>query len=174
MVLFQLRELIMNKDSENTPKCVSGSRSRIYGVAALCIIVLFVLYFILIDPLSSSKPKAPDLSRCTRLEVHFSQPIMEYLSLKGRLDPNFLDASEYEYIQSMKEFVVDDGESINHISHVVSSGRYNKAGKREINVAMYRFNVSITGYSDDERIEVIKMYKHRFVLDGELHALRWK
>ncbi len=146
-------------------------QSSIRKFGLLVVVVLFVL-FIYIQTTSLSLlsiidigPSPPDLSRCIHIEVVYRLPLIEYFPSISGFDPNLLSAAETAYLESLKGFVIDDKKSIRQIARAVNSGSYNEAGKKDINPAMYRFNVSVTGYRNDERIAIIKMYKLNFILD---------
>ena len=78
---------------------------------------------------------------------------------------NLCALHQMEYLQSTKNFVIEDKDSIKQIAQAVSLGKYKRGGSEEINAMMVAFKISVAGYRNDEHITTINMYQPSFILD---------
>ena len=156
-------ELCMENNTE-FQKDAANSKVRIFYIIALC----FILLSCQKQPSDTKRPdpKPPDLSRCTRLEVICSKPIMKLLRPLDNLGSDFFNAEQMEYLQTTRKFIIDDKNDIRQIAAAIHSGTFEEGGTKEINHVMLTFNKSIVGYHNDKRIATINMYLFDFILDG--------
>lgn len=118
----------MNADLESNSSCVSKSKSRIYGIVLLCLVLLSCqkqpsyTNQLSNTPLPSDTkrpgPKPPDLSGCTRIELRYNRPILRRFF--GSKPQNYLNEEEIEYVKSLDKIVFDDPEFIKTLAHNIS------------------------------------------------------
>jgi hypothetical protein len=146
----------MNEDSENTPKRVSVSKSRIFSILALCIVLLFIVFaaFGVYDQFfrKPPKPSPPDLSLCTHLEIICNPSIIEYFK-KFSLDSSFISNSDTKLLQPSEKIVIDNEKNIQTLAHAISSGSFKGFRK-----PFFMIPFSIIGYRNNERVICITNY----------------
>ena len=167
----------MNSTKRDNKENSSHFRIFIYGILFICAIFFTLLTCFLFqnqygqhqsmiqNPEILPNPSPPDLSCCTRLDVSCAQPILKHLHPLDDLGPDFFNDDQMEYLQSTKNFVIEDKDSIKQIAQAVSLGKYKRGGSEEINAMMVAFKISVAGYRNDEHITTINMYQPSFILD---------
>ena len=164
----------MKKDSKGSPKWVSVLNNLIYCIIALC----FVLMSCQKQPSDNNRPnpKPPDLSKCTRLEVICSMPIMKLLRPLKDLGSDFFNDEQMEYLQTTKKFIIEDKNDIRLIARAVSSGTFKEGGAKEVNLnpRFYAENMSVVGYRNHKQIVKINMYKSYFILNEDNQRFNYR
>jgi hypothetical protein len=95
-----------------------------------------------------SGPKPPDLSACTRLEVHDPRGVLNYVVANRELYPALFNRDEIELLQSFQSYVIDDPETIDAFARGIGQG-----------IAVLRppstsapLDIQIVCYRGDERV----------------------
>jgi len=152
----------MGTNPEDAKKSISDSKTRVYGIVALCVLLLYILMAALgiLKQIRQkpSKTSPPDLSRCTRLIVQYGSSLKDF-SLPIGFDPNFFSVAEIEHLQSLDKIINDAKKSIKDFARQVSSGSYefttdNDPGPIPIGKPTH----IVVGYRNDERIALVVMY----------------
>jgi hypothetical protein len=156
----------MGSGTPNARKHSFTRKFKVWGIVALCGILLCLLLAALgqLIPIDQklSVPSPPDLSRCTHLEIQCHPQIVRWFSFFEN-DPNFLSASEMEYLQSLEKLVIDDKKNIEALALQLNSGIYEGVVGLERPIPLKYF-LSIVFYRNDERIASIDMYDSDFIV----------
>lgn len=164
----------MSSDVADAGKHSLTRKFKVWGIVASCILLLCVLLTALsqLIPIVQklSVPSPPDLRRCTHLEIQCHPSIVQWFSMFNK-DPNFLSASETEYLQSLEKLVIDDKKSIESLALQVSSGTYEGVGPKGPIPLKYFFTLAC--YRNDERIASIKVYHPEFIVTENGHQFNY-
>jgi len=156
------------ENNKEFQKDLSDSKSRIYGIVAIC----FVLLSCQKQPSGTNQssdtnqpsvtkqpdPKPPDISDCTRIELRYSHPILgRFFGIKPQ---NFLNEEEIEYVQSLDKIVFDDQKFIKALAHDISMGTYGRPVEEGLGIPTTNI-MYLVCYRNDERITSFIWYPDR-------------
>jgi len=121
-------------------------------------------------------PSPPDLSNCTRIEVQYYPPTLDYFLHVSEFQ-DILSLAEMKYIQSLKTFVVSDQKRIKAFAHDISLGRYHGFRTDILTFGKY---VHITCYRNKKRVnsfivfgnDILTKYNRRFKYPPDLPNLK--
>ena len=137
----------MRYDADNSMTGISYAKFRVFTFFVPCFLLPAVLLFC--DGCDRDV-SPPDVSSCTRIEVRYPHPTVDYFLPSTGLQ-SVLSPDEKEYIKSIECFTVNDPERIKAFAQDVSSGLYDgrmwgRLIHRPVDVVCYRGNKRITSF----------------------------
>jgi hypothetical protein len=104
-------------------------------------------------PKTISRPRLPDMSDCTRIEVLFESSAWEYLNHSTDDYPLIFNPKETEYLRSIKKIVCNDKRTIAAYTSDLGNGIYSEFGLGRVSL-----DTRVVAYRDDEEILSFKFY----------------
>ena len=139
----------MPSNAQEHPRSTSP---RVPKVAyAFLLVAVALLYFL------AYRPKPPDLTACTRVEVQCGDGALNYFFPSTRMQESILNEAEKEYVRSHDTWTVTDQEQIKALAYQIGQGTYrgHVFGTTEIraNIVGYppsgrKISFSVTGGPD--------------------------
>ena len=102
----------------------------------------------------------PDLSNCTRIEIHWTPGILDHTAPESSIQRSIFSSDDKEYIQSFDTYIVTDSERIKAFANDVSQGAYDRRLRGELSK---KRTVHVTCYRNDERLTSFSVYGNRIV-----------
>jgi hypothetical protein len=171
----------VRSDGNSAKKHVSYSKYGVYGIATLCVPLLLVLPSCEEAPEPAGSPTSPpDLSRCTRVEIHYRPSTIEYFFASPNAQ-SVLRPAELRRLRSLETIVADDQEGLKALGLDLGVGFYEQveglpATNRAVHVVCYHNRRRLTSFvvfgslimTDDRRWFV---YPEAIDLSATLYAL---
>ena len=119
----------------------------------------WILLVTITMPSLGCTPKPPDLSACTRIEVHYIIGALDYFIPDAGTQKSLLSEDERRYVKSFDTWMVTDQQLITAFAYEVGQGTY----RRNVRGADTPGGVHVACYRGSEGIASFTVYRARIV-----------
>ncbi len=141
----------MDSNGQEHPRSIFR---RVPKLAYACLLLAVTLLYFLVY-----RPKPPDLTTCTRIEIHYPYGVLSYLFPDRALQKGILTKEEEESAKSYENLMVDDQEMIRTLARDISHATY----LRRLRGRPPSTAVSLVCYSGAERVASLIIYQENVV-----------
>ena len=150
----------------------------VWVIVVLCVLFLYIqttsLNLLRYIPTISPKPKPPDLSQCTIIEIYGAPSLFQHIVPDAGLDIKFLSSEETQLLKSLDKVSIDDRKYIKDFAQKISSGSYEGKGLNYASWMLLERHIKLVCYRDNEIITTIKNYQPDFILTEENQRFEYK
>ncbi len=130
---------------------------------ACCVFIVLALPALALGPGAgcrrASGPQPPDLSACTRLEVHDSGGAVNYARSESAIHAGIFDREEQELLRSFEVYTITRRQVIQAFARAVAQGVYVRRSTAHANPA----GLSIVCYRGDEQVTSLRVYAADYI-----------
>jgi hypothetical protein len=124
--------------------------SRVLVFACLGFLVTVALLYFLVR-----RPKPPDLTGCTHVEIRYEDGALNQLLPGSTFQEHLLDQQERDYVRSYDKWSLADHQRIDALAQNVSKGVYGEVARGPV----AGYGIGVTGYGKGATPATFVMYK---------------